>query len=311
MTVSPADFLRLPYSADLSEGGIAYALRLLARENTSYERLIRLTAEFAAQLALRRHLARLGVPFEVESALPLDDLSKYRLRLGARRCEIQPFFVSRPSQIKQALRNPEILLNAPALVSAEADAAEGRADSDFCLFAFVFGAKADSLRAEQPRYFLHILPPWWSAPAHWRPLGEMILKSEATLRVEAELHGLDEARGFLCERLILPPKTRVRVKQSFYSLSSIHLQGTPAARLGISVEKRARVIAPQDWRNIRIDGAEIFFAGYLSRGEFRRKAERLPPQADVFQYSRTRFKNLAVPVSALRPMRELFERARS
>jgi hypothetical protein len=55
---------------------------------------------------------------------------------------------------------------------------------------------------------------------------------------------------------------------------------------------------------------DIIFAGYVTRGEFRQRAKHVPPETRVFQYNQTRVKNLAVPISALRPLQDLFDRAR-
>jgi hypothetical protein len=53
---------------------------------------------------------------------------------------------------------------------------------------------------------------------------------------------------------------------------------------------------------------EVILAGYLPRGEFRRRATLLPAGSRVLQYARTRTKNLALPVGELRPLSDLFER---
>jgi len=52
------------------------------------------------------------------------------------------------------------------------------------------------------------------------------------------------------------------------------------------------------------------FTGYLTHEEFRRKAHVLPVGSRVFQYDQTRAKNLAVPVTELNPLGNLFERVR-
>jgi hypothetical protein len=49
----------------------------------------------------------------------------------------------------------------------------------------------------------------------------------------------------------------------------------------------------------------------LTRAEFNRNARAILPGARVFQYEHTRTKNLAVNVSDLKPIAELFERVRA
>ena len=48
-------------------------------------------------------------------------------------------------------------------------------------------------------------------------------------------------------------------------------------------------------------------AGHIGYEEFGQRASMLLPNASTFQYSRTHVKNLALPVSKLKPMKKLFE----
>jgi hypothetical protein len=70
------------------------------------------------------------------------------------------------------------------------------------------------------------------------------------------------------------------------------------------------VVEALDWGNIWVYGMEILLTGYLTREEFNRRASFVQAGTRVFQYDRTRTKNLAVPVSELKPLPELFGRVR-
>jgi len=56
---------------------------------------------------------------------------------------------------------------------------------------------------------------------------------------------------------------------------------------------------------------EIILAGYITRGEFRRRARRIPTGSQVFQYARTQTDNMFVPVADLHPLSDLFVRAQN
>jgi hypothetical protein len=58
--LSPSDLLRLPYTPDLTEGGIAYALLSLPYKNPSYDGLLRTVSQGIVELAFRRHLSQQG-----------------------------------------------------------------------------------------------------------------------------------------------------------------------------------------------------------------------------------------------------------
>ena len=111
----------------------------------------------------------------------------------------------------------------------------------------------------------------------------------------------------------LPPRTRVQLEEAFHSVAYIHSQKQPEARLGIHSPalKETHLIGALDWGNIWVYGLDILLAGWLTRAEFNHNASSILPGARVFQYEQTRTKNLAVSVSDLRPLTELFARVKS
>jgi hypothetical protein len=318
------DFIRLPYTPDLTEGGIAYALRSLPYTfdrggSSTYERLRRAVAGVAVELAFRRYLSQENIPFEVTGALPFTEPDRYDVTLGGRRCDIKSFLILHRDQISEMHRNPDVMLNAPALVPSDQHAADGYVDSDLYLFAFITGLIAASLAdlkktvgTGQPIYLVHTLPKEWSRPLNWNPLGPLTLKSESEEELLVEISGQNKGREFLTRTLSLPPKTKVVVDDPFYSLATVHIRRLPDARVGIqsAARKELYLITPLDWGNIWVYGMDIYLAGYISRDEFRRHASMIAPNSRVFQYSHTHVKNLAVPVSDLNPLNELFEKVR-
>ena len=63
--ISTSDFIHLPYTLDLTKSGIAYAVRSLAYTynrmgGSPYDRLRRIVAGVAVELAFRRYLAEHG-----------------------------------------------------------------------------------------------------------------------------------------------------------------------------------------------------------------------------------------------------------
>jgi len=113
-------------------------------------------------------------------------------------------------------------------------------------------------------------------------------------------------------RVEIPPRTRVELGNEFFSVSYIHIKSMPSSRLGIHspTRKETYLIGGMDWGNIWVYGMEVLLAGYLTREEFSRRASPIRASARVFQYDQTRTKNLAVPVSDLKPLSELFQRVK-
>ena len=323
MITSP-DIIHLPYTPDLTEGGIAYAVRSLPNAyqrvgGSPYDRLRRVVAGVIVELAFRRYLSEQNIPFEVKGARPFTDPERYDVSLGGRRCDIQSFLISYREQISEMKRNPQVLLNAPALVPSDQNAAEGQSDKDIYLFAFLAGLIAASqadlqkaMDAGQPSYLIHVLPEAWRRPATWNPFGVLVLKSESAETQVVEIGGQDERREMRTSVMEIPPKTRVKLEQGFHSVAYIHIKSLSNARIGIHSPalQETHIINAPDWGNIWVYGLDILLAGYLTREEFNHRASSILPGARVFQYDRTRTKNLAVTVSDLKPLSDLFARVR-
>ena len=323
--ITTSDFLYLPYTRDLTEGGIAYAVHSLPHTynrmgGSSYERLRRIVAGVAVELAFRRYLCEREIPFDVMGATPFTDPDHYDVALGGRRCDIKSFLITHREQMAEMKRNPKVVLGAPALVPSDQNAAEGHSDRDIYLFAFLSGLVASSpqdqqkiAQSNQPDHLIHVMPGAWNRPAEWNPLGALALKSEADETVTVEIGGQDAQRAMRSLTVQLPPRKRIQIEAEFFSLAYIHSKQPLQARLGVYSPQlqETHIIHPPDWGNIWVYGQDLLLAGWMTRGEFNRRASFIREGARVFQYDRTRTKNLAVSVCDLRSLAELFERAKS
>ncbi|RME87292.1 MAG: hypothetical protein D6770_09695 [Anaerolineae bacterium] len=323
--LSASDFIRLPYTPDLTKGGIAYACRSLhytynRMGGSTISRLRRIVGGVAVELAFRRTLGELGVPFDVLGATPFTDPDRYDVALGGRRCDIKSFLITRREQIRALRQDPTLLLQAPALVPFDQVNAEGHSDEDLYIFAFttalVTSSRTDlekALAAGQPIHLIHAMPKGWARPRLWRSLGRLALKSEDGPPLELELGGQNAAREFISCRVSLPPRQRVEIEVEFYALAYLHPSALPHGRVGIHSPTREEtyIIPPYRWGNIWVYGMDILLTGYITRAEFRRRARKIPAGSRVYQYNRTRTKNLAVPVEELRPLGELLARVKA
>ncbi len=320
--INASDFVCLPYTPDLTEGGISYACRSLPHTydrmgGSSFDRLRRIVVGIAVELAFRRYLTQQGVPFDVKGATPFTDPDRYDVSLGGHRCDFKSFLISHREQVTSLHADPAPLLSAPALIPLDQYSGEGHSPNDLYLFAFLTGLVAASpedvrkaREAGRPAYLMHSMPAGWVRPHVWTPLGRLALKSEARQPLKVEIGGQDAQRSFFSRRLELPPRVRVEVDGDFYSLAYIHVDADPGGRLGIHSTARGEtyIVQPADWGNIWVYGMRVFLAGWIGREEFRERAGLLYEGSRVFQYDRTRTRNLAVAVSDLRPLRELLAR---
>jgi hypothetical protein len=323
--ISAADVACLPYTPDLSAGGIAYACRSLShvlegRTSALSHRLPRLVAATAVELAFRRYLSDQGIPFDIRRAAPFTDADRFDVVLGGNRCEIRPYLISRGDQIAAIQADPGVILTAPALVPLDQHWLEGQSGSDLFLFAFVTGRIAPSGRDvqqavadDEPVFLIHPMPKAWSRPRSWLPLAPLVLKSDCRQPVWTEIGGQDSSREFLVRAMELQPRTRQELVDDFHSVSYLHVKSRPGGRLGVYSRSRGEIhlAGHSDWMNIWVDGLDIRLVGWTTRRNFHERATRVPEGSRVFQFSRTRTKNLAIPVSELRPIRDLLDRVRN
>lgn len=310
---------------DLSEGGIAYACRSLAYTydrmgGSPVDRLRRIVAGVAVELAFRRYLGEQSVPFDVLGSTPFTDPDRYDVSLGGHRCDVKSYHLSRRNQIARVRADPGLVLQATALVPLDQFAAEGHKPDDLYLFAFLLGVTAASqedmdrtIAAGQPAWLIHPLPDAWARPVNWLPLEKLSMKSECDTPLTVELGGQDAERRFVTRTLELPPRTRIPVPDEFYSVAYVHAARRPDARLGIHSPMRGDpyLIASIDWGNIWLYGMDILLTGWLTHEEFRRKSKVLNAGMSTLQYARTRTKNLLVPTTELNPLGELLEKVKA
>ncbi|HLO14388.1 MAG TPA: hypothetical protein VK206_06145 [Anaerolineales bacterium] len=323
--ISLSDLIHLPYTRDLTEGGIAYALHSLPYSyqragSSPYDRLRRTVAGAAVELAFRRCLSEQGIPFEVKGAAPFTEPDRYDVTLGGRRCEIKSFLISHRDQISQIKRNPQVVLGVPALVASDQHAGDGHAPHDLYLFAFLSGLVAASqndlqkvIETKQPYCLVHVMPEAWNRPSQWNPLGKLVLKSEAEESLTIEIGGQDEGREMRSCTVELPPRTRIELENGFFSLAYVQVKSKANARIGIrsSAHQETYLIGAPDWGNIWIYGMDVLLAGYITREEFSRQASFIQAGSRVFQYNQTHVKNLAVPISDLKPLSGLFDQTKA
>jgi hypothetical protein len=314
--ITSTDLLHLPYTPDLTEGGIAYACRSLVHTydrmgGLPLDRLRRIVGGVVVELAFRRYLTEQGISFDVLGATPFTDPDRYDLSLGGHRCDVKSFLISRRAQISLVRRDPGLLLQAPALVPLDQFAAEGHSSQDIYLFAFLLALTSPSqedlqkvILVGQPVYLIHPMPAEWARPKIWIPLEKLALKSECVAPITVEVGGQDAERNITTVALELPPRQRVAVDQVFYSLAYVQARRRPEVRIGIHspVRGEAYLVQPHGWGNIWVYGMNILLAGYLTHEEFRRKAHVLPAGSPTFQYDCTRVKNLAAPLTELKPL---------
>lgn len=320
-----SDLLGLPFTPDLTQAGITYILRALPHmidqmDRMTFDRLRRMVADVAVELAFRRYLNQQEIPYDVRGSTPFTEPDKYDILLGGHRCDIQTLLISNRRLIRALRARPELLLEAPALAPPGQRPADGHRANDLYVFAFLCGLVTASrddlqkaLKAGQPAYLIHIMPKKWMRPQVWQPLLPLQLGSESDEMLTLEINGQSENREYITRAIELPPREHIQVGDRFYALSSIHIHKPTRARIDIHAPGILQPygIEPYDWGNIWVYGLGITLAGYISIDEFERNSSRIQPGSHAYQYARMNTKSLAVPVSDLQPLPALLKRVKA
>lgn len=318
--ISAADFLSLPYTPDLTRAGIVYACRSLAftynrMGGSPFDRLRRIVAGKAIELAFRRCLTEQGVPHDNLGATPFTEPDHYDIALGGRRCDLKSYLILTKEEISRLRRDPSRLLSAHALVPADQLMADHLHEHDLYIFAYITALVAASpgemeraLKAGQPTFCVYPLPDEWVRPRSWASLGSLSIKSDAGQGMLLEAGGQTGGKIFETEQLFLEPGLRKELGKDFYSLAYLYTPRTPGGKVGVHSPRlnRVQMIQPQDWGNIWVYGMQILLAGFMTVGEFRQKAWLLPAGRRAYPYPKTRTDNMALPLKELHPIKELF-----
>ncbi len=284
-----------------------------------FKRLRRIVAGKAVELAFKRHLNHQEIPHDMLGSTPFTDPDHYDIAIGGRRCDIKSFMLTQKKRISSVRKEPHHLLGAQALVPVDQIKSDHFNDEDIYIFAFLTALLTPNQRAikkavaaGQPIYMIHALPKKWARPDQWGSLGDLAVKSNMAIPIKLELGGQSEDHKFRTEHLILNPQIRVTAKLKFSTLSYLYTPNFPDGTVGVhsSTMNETYLVEPLAWSNIWVYGMEIILGGYITRGEFRKRASRLPVGSHVFQYTRTQTENFSLPIQKLNPLVELFGRVK-
>ncbi len=324
MAFSPEQILTLPLAPDLLQAGIGYTRQAVVKGDlppgpVDIESLRQLVGEKAAEVAFRRVLHQQNVPHELIPAQAFRWAGFHDAAVGGRRSVLVGQTVARQKLSRQIRARPGLLGESSALIPAAYKVSQQNTE-DILIFAFITGTARRGLQAltaaaKQGRTLAlcHLLPPAWATPAQWGSLGDLVLKSNSTTALEVTLCGLDQQRAYLQTAVQLPPKQRIHVPSDFYTLATLQSSQLPNNLLGVHspILNEAHLVAAYDWGDLWLHEGQIHLAGYLSRTEFYRQAALFPTGKKVRYLSPLPIDHHGVPVTALRPLADLFTRAKN
>lgn len=281
--LSSSDFIRLPFPPDLTQAGIAIASRRLASSSSTRESIeidtYRLNvAQTSVALAFRRYLLDQRIRFQYRENSPVTEPEQVTLVLGGRLCDTETRLVTDDNSFGKISADPDRLLETGIQIPARLQSTDQYHGSDLVLFAIaaarVTGDRKELVRTAEtgePFVCVHGMPGAWRQPGVRKTPGQLSLRYTGDTPLLLDLYGLGVHQGLCIEQVCLQPQTWVESKYQYRSLSCLHADAIPTARVEIrsKAHRQAYIIMSLQWRNLWLYGQEIILAGYLPLEEIR------------------------------------------
>ncbi len=316
------DFIQQTCSQDLIQAGINSVTRSLVQPggrqvSREFESIRLGVVDKAVELAFRRLLVDEDIPHELVESASFSQPDTFDVSFGGRRCAVFGQLVSKRRDINKLHIKLGRLENEKVYIR-ESSRPSSLRDVDIYVFAVLTGLVTrgrqelqKAVTASQPVHLIYPMPEFWSAPEQWESLGQLALKGDISKPLSVTLYGQDKRRGIVQETVELLSRERVQVGQDFHTLNLLHVSVLPDGPVGVHSPKLGETLlaAPYQWGNVWVYGIRITLVGYISQGDFNRKAEKLGTGSRVLGSPGLEEGALAVPIAELKPMKDLFIRA--
>jgi len=316
------DMIQRPCSDDFIRAGIADVTHSLVHPGgrsiePAFDFLRAEVVDSAVELAFRRLLVEENVPHDLIESLVFSQPDRCDVAFGGRRCIVSGRLIGQREEINRVHKNAGILTKGNVYLR-EARRSGAHRDVDLYIFAARTGLVTRSrqdlqkaLNASQPSHLLFPMPETWSTPLQWEVLGPLVLKGDITTPVTLTLSGQDRHRAFLQSIIELPSRQRVKLTEDFHTLNTLMVSTLPDGPVGVfsPTLNQTLLVSPYQWGNVWVYGMQIFFMGYISQGDFNRRADGLPAERRGTSESCLDKDVISIHASELKPLKDLFVRA--
>ncbi len=304
--ITVEDYIYLPFTPDLIRGSLSHAIHLLPYIHTQfadevYQKFQHLAEATAVELALRRFLSQQNIPFVVQKSLSFAHHDQYDIFMAGRRLMLQVL------QFENDL--PLDLLSTQVILPSEHHRTIEPSGRNMYLFAVIVKSKPKTIM--NGRYLLHILPGFWRQPQKWNPLGGLTCKYAGLARIKLEITGQLANQEIFSSRINLDPGEQAVIQVRYYSISSVHVDQTPADLIGIKSPERKKVylIQPDQWRDVWLAGSRVILIGTIGFEEFTHRSTLIRPGVKIIPYGSIDEKSMGFPIRELKPVGALFDQA--
>jgi hypothetical protein len=288
----------IPSTSDLTLAGIHYACSSLALDqvqasNLRLNPLRELSAEIAAELSLRRYLGQEHISYNALKAEPFTHPERSEIILGGRPCHVINTSIVRRWDLRRIEASLAALLIMPACAPESALLSEKWGYQDLLIFTFTLNSP--KLAGSNLDYLIYIFTEAWRNAKIGGKTPGFTLQNASDNEIAIVLGGRATHRAHVTQTVRLPPRQPVIVAEDFTNLVYLSTRQSFVATISAHhpTLNRTLRISSDRWGSLWVDGVEIFLAGYIEAGEFRRYARRFASQY------------LSLPVHDLLPLPQL------
>jgi hypothetical protein len=312
--IAKDDVLRVSVAPEMIESGIAYAERSLHFTfnrmglSSHYNRIRNIVAGIVMEEAFRSLLDSRGVRYDLMGRTHFTQKDRYDVGIDGHRYDVKGYVLKDEARVRAAREDTEWFLDCSALVPADQVAARSLREADVYVFPFAILETTPPSGARR-QYWIHSFWEYeWFKNREWSSLGKMRLTSRMALPCRVRVGGQAEDEELLCEKLELRPGESEATEAEYFTALFLQPEERPAASIEVACEKRdtRATVAREAWENVWVEVDQVFFAGWMSKGEFRERSTQTPRfYKECKQYDETKTENRMLLVKNLRPMSDL------
>jgi len=296
-----------------AEKSLHYTYNRMGSSNL-YDRVRNIVKGLIMESAFKRLLYYHKVRYDLLGNTHWTKKDRYDVGIDGHKYDIKGFHISESWKANAIKKDPGWLLDCCALVPSDQVDAKSLKEDDLYVFPFMIGEferhnGPDLFTLDRFRYLIHCFWDYaWFKNDHWKSLGRLTIEARLKSNLNLRIGGQGENQELVVEEFNLKPGSTVTTKKEFFTVLFTQIMEYPQGDVIVQSKsnKKPERICPNDWGNIWVYDGIVYFTGYLSKAEFKKRSVEIPRfYKECKQYGETKTENRMLPVNELEPLVKL------
>ncbi len=318
--ITKDDIIRVDISKDMILDAVHYAEKSLhftfnrMASKDPYNRIRNIVKGLIMESAFKHLLNTHNVSYDLLGNTHYTKKDRYDVGINGIKFDIKGYFVDNSYKINLINRDVSWFLDCCALVPSDQIQSASLQKDDVYVFPFLIGAcesgvPQSSLLNFKEKYLLHDFSDYKWIKNKTSPLGKIFITSRCNSDISFRLGGQDANSDLLVEEIILKANSSYVSINSYQTVLFAQTNQLYSGSIVFTASKNGltRTISVNDWGNIWVYDALVYFTGMITKGEFKNKTIEIPRfYHDCKQYSETQTLNNMMLIKDLYPIQTLF-----